>query len=175
MDPEHVSSGSFIIQKTYSVLQIMLTLKHTPPQIKWTIAGAIFLCLIQNSLFAEDFESGLNAYQEGDFLTARENWIKSAQMGDTQAQYRLGLMLANGEGGTRDVVAAYAWLSIAARNGVSAAGPLSKKLSKDYVPRHCQYEAMALVREFLTGLSDRLVTGESRDSRCWKFDAPNRR
>ena len=69
---------------------------------------ALWLSLMTATLVAADFETGLSAYEEGDFLEARELWIHSAQEGDAQAQYRLGLMLANGEGGIRDVVAAFA-------------------------------------------------------------------
>ena len=174
MDPEHVSSGSFLFKKVGIVFYLMNCKFDIQSKLRVIVLCTLWLSLTTATLVAADFETGLSAYEAGDFLEARELWIHSAQEGDAQAQYRLGLMLANGEGGIRDVVAAFAWLSIASRNGIADAGPLSKKLSKDYVPRHCQYEAMALVREFLTGLSDRLVTGESRDSRCWRFDAPNR-
>ncbi len=51
------------------------------------------------------------------------NWLKKAAIrGDAEAQWRLGTRLADGVGAPRDLVAAYAWLNIAASDQFLDAG-----------------------------------------------------
>jgi TPR repeat protein len=54
---------------------------------------------------------------------------KSAEKNHEQGQYNLGIMLANGQGSSADLVEAYAWLKISADNGYSAATDSVKQLN----------------------------------------------
>jgi len=123
---------------------------------------------------SSEFLEGLGLYENGQLKEAREAWTAAAINEDSNAQLRLGLMLANGEGGRRNLLAAYAWLALAHHNGAAEAGELSTTLLNNHIPRHCQYEAMKLVREFKMGIFERLTTEKLKDSRCWKFDKPNK-
>lgn len=52
--------------------------------------------------------------REGDFSSDIDRWRPLAKQGSSGAQYKLGVMYANGRGVTRDYVEAYKWLNIAA-------------------------------------------------------------
>jgi len=45
-----------------------------------------------------DFNTGLDAYQKGDFKTALGEWLPDAEKGDPHAQHMLGFLYANGRG-----------------------------------------------------------------------------
>ena len=55
------------------------------------------------------------AYRAGDLATARTGLAAFAEAGDMTAQYRLGYMMATGEGGPPDREGAIRWLEAAAR------------------------------------------------------------
>ena len=61
-----------------------------------------------------DLAEALAAHTVGDFARAQEIWRMAADKGSHEAQYRLGMMAENGEGGPRDERAAAAWYSLAA-------------------------------------------------------------
>ncbi|MEQ9447423.1 MAG: hypothetical protein RLN70_00775 [Rhodospirillaceae bacterium] len=52
------------------------------------------------------FEVGATAFHAADFDTARSEWMKSAENGDPESCYNLGLMYANGSCVHRDFEAA---------------------------------------------------------------------
>lgn len=116
-----------------------------------------------------DFQAGKEAFDGSDFQAARAAWTEAAVEGDARAQYELGIMLANGTGVQRDVVSAYAWLMLAHKGGISEAKPKYDALQKDYIPRHCHFAALALVREYETGHPEKLAAGGHQKSRCWNF------
>ena len=116
-----------------------------------------------------DFEAGQAAYDEGDYEAARAAWTAAAVEGDGEAQYALGVMLANGTGVARDVISAYAWLALAHRSGIAVAGAHSELLKRDHIPRHCHYDALKLVRDFENGRPGRLAAGGRQNSRCWRI------
>lgn len=62
-------------------------------------------------------EQAYNAYQKGDFETARTLWKQAATQGDASAQYNLGLIYAEGRGVVRNPQAAIKWWRLAAENG----------------------------------------------------------
>lgn len=133
-------------------------------------ASAVVFALLgaAPSAFA-DFAAGQQAFKDADFETARAEWTDAAVAGDARAQYELGLMLANGVGVPRDVISAYAWLMLAHKGGVAEAKPKFDALQKDYIPRHCHFNALALVRQFETGHPEKLAAGGLQNSRCWNF------
>ena len=62
-------------------------------------------------------QSGLAAYEAGDFLAALEYWRPLAEAGSTEAQYYLGVMYARGEGLPQDPEIAINWYRKAASLG----------------------------------------------------------
>lgn len=124
--------------------------------------------LLPQPAFA-DYDAGKQAYDAGDFETAYQQWMTAALGGDAQAQYDLGVMLANGVGVPRDVISAYAWLTLAYKGGIEDAKPKFDLLLKDYIPRHCHFDALALVRSYESGQPERLAEGGRQNSRCWNF------
>ena len=63
--------------------------------------------------FAADFQTGLDAYNRGDFAAARREWQPIAESGDANAQYNLGLLYARGQGTEQSYQAAARMLQIA--------------------------------------------------------------
>ncbi|KMW56431.1 hypothetical protein AIOL_001385 [Candidatus Rhodobacter oscarellae] len=57
------------------------------------------------------------AYQAGDHTAAREGIRAHAEAGNALAQFRLGYMIANGEGGPFDRAEATQWLEAALQQG----------------------------------------------------------
>ena len=61
-----------------------------------------------------------------------EKWIRSAEQGDAEAQFNLGLMYGNGLGVLQDYKEAYIWLNIATaqghKNGKEARDLVANKL-----------------------------------------------
>jgi TPR repeat protein len=68
-----------------------------------------------------DFQSGLDAYNRGDYAAALQEWKPLAEKGDANAQYNVGLLYARGQGVTQDFKEAAEWYRRAAEQGVPAA------------------------------------------------------
>src|SRR3954469_18556959 len=66
---------------------------------------------------AADYQSGVDAYQQGDFRTAYEAWQPLAQGGDATAQNALGALYDHGLGVPEDHVKAAYWYEKAAKQG----------------------------------------------------------
>lgn len=64
---------------------------------------------------------GVEAYRNGDFQTALQEFRDGAQTGDMRAQYNLGVMLLKGAGVARDAQAALDWYRRSAEQGYAAA------------------------------------------------------
>ena len=58
--------------------------------------------------------AGAFAHRAGDYAAALDHFVAAAEAGHLQAQYMLGRMLLDGQGGTRDVAKAREWLRQAA-------------------------------------------------------------
>ena len=70
---------------------------------------------------AGPLEDGMVAYQEKDYLKAIQVWRPLAQAGDPAAQYRLGVMYAEGRGVAPNDAEAALWFERAAEQGESMA------------------------------------------------------
>ena len=70
-----------------------------------------------NLVLSADFQRGLEAAQRGDFATALREWEPLAEQGDSDAQYSLGFMYANGLGVPQDYKTAVKWYTLAAEQG----------------------------------------------------------
>ena len=66
---------------------------------------------------AADFQSGLEAYEQGDFATALREWRTLAEQGDILAQFSLGVMYDRGKGVPQDDAEAAKWYRKAAEQG----------------------------------------------------------
>jgi TPR repeat protein len=60
------------------------------------------------------FEDGLNAFGGQKYEKAYQLWKPLAEKGNSDAQYYMGVMFANGQGVKRNYIVAYAWYSVAA-------------------------------------------------------------
>ena len=65
----------------------------------------------------DDYLIGLEAAKRGDFATALREWEPLAEQGDSDAQYSLGFMYANGLGVPQDYKTAVKWYTLAAEQG----------------------------------------------------------
>ena len=81
------------------------------------IAGIFALMLLVIPAQAQDFDTGLAAYDRGDYATALQEWRPLARSGDVAAQYNLGLMYRKGEGVPQDDREAVRWYRRAAEQG----------------------------------------------------------
>ncbi len=61
-----------------------------------------------------DFQTGLNAYQKGDFVAAVKEWQPLADSGDAIAQFNLGLLYLDGHGVPQSYMEAANWFRRAA-------------------------------------------------------------
>ncbi len=67
------------------------------------------------------FDEGLAAYDRGDYATALEEWLPTAEQGDARAQYALGAIYDHGYGLPQDYAEAIKWYRMAAEQGVADA------------------------------------------------------
>lgn len=98
---------------------------------KLLILIALVLIMTAGPAWAGKFEDGLALYSDGKFKQAAEVWTPVAKKGDASAQYYLGQMYYKGKGVTKDLTQAYAWLSLAARNGMDLAVELMDDVAED--------------------------------------------
>jgi TPR repeat protein len=64
-----------------------------------------------------DFQTGMDAYNRGDYATALREWRPLAEQGEASAQFQLGLLYDNGDGVPRDYAKARQWYERAAAQG----------------------------------------------------------
>jgi hypothetical protein len=70
---------------------------------------------------AQDFRSGLSAYNSGDYARAYYDWFKVAEQADAKAEAGLGFFYHHGLGVPRDDAAAATWSIKAAEKGQAEA------------------------------------------------------
>ena len=86
------------------------------------IIFAIFLLqLIPDSFASADFQKGLNAALNRDYLTAAKEWKPLANRGDATPQFQLGWLYQEGLGVTQDYKIAINWYTRAAEQGYAYA------------------------------------------------------
>jgi uncharacterized protein len=84
-------------------------------------ARVILLLSAAQPAAADDFRSGLSAYNRGDYVTAFRDWYSLAESGDASAQAGLGFLFHKGLGVTQDDVEAAVWFEKAAAKGQAEA------------------------------------------------------
>lgn len=68
-----------------------------------------------------DFQAGVAAYEQGDYVTALNEWRPLAEQGDPKAQFYLGALYYHGEGVPQNTAEAARWYRRAAEGGHAAA------------------------------------------------------
>lgn len=84
---------------------------------KATIRCAALASLALGAAARADFNAALADYKAGHYDSARHQFTEMAELGDCSAQFNLGVMVMQGQGGPRDVGAGVGWLKAAAANG----------------------------------------------------------
>jgi len=69
----------------------------------------------------QDFDTGDEAYQRGDYAAALHEWLPLAEQGHAQAQYHLGIMYLIGNGVSQNHAEAAKWYHKAAEQEVAFA------------------------------------------------------
>lgn len=102
-------------------------------------AFSVLIFFLVSTAGAQDLKKGLKAYKRGDYATALEEWRPLAEAGHAGAQYNLGFNYVQGKGVAKDLVQAYFWFELAARQGKTIATQLrdgiSKKMSPEQIRR----------------------------------------
>jgi TPR repeat protein len=78
---------------------------------------ALILLLALPPARAADFETGLDAFNAGDYAAAFSNWWPLAERGDAKSQASLGFLYYSGKGVGRDDGKSLYWFSRAAEAG----------------------------------------------------------
>ncbi|MCZ6592664.1 MAG: peptidoglycan-binding protein [Alphaproteobacteria bacterium] len=91
--------------------------------------AVLLVAVLATQASAQDFRTGLDAYDRGDFAAALKEWRPLAEQGDARAQFNLGVILFNGQGLPHDPVEAVEWYRAAADQGY---GPAQDKLAFMY-------------------------------------------
>ena len=71
--------------------------------------------------WAGDFNKGAEAFNNGDYATALEEWTPLAEQGYPKAQFNLAYMYDNGKGVPQDYKTAVKWYTLAAEQGIAPA------------------------------------------------------
>ena len=79
------------------------------------ILFAVFLVVAYaTGAAADSYNDAVSAYDRGDYMRAAQLLRSLAEQGDAEAQSKLGLMYAKGQGVPQDFVRAYMWYTFAA-------------------------------------------------------------
>ncbi|WP_370980375.1 hypothetical protein [Agaribacterium sp. ZY112] len=80
------------------------------------------------SIVQADMIKANEAIADGDFKDAKEYLLDSAVLGSAEAQFKLGLLFAQGQSGVVDMTQAASWLALAAEQNYSGASALVQEI-----------------------------------------------
>lgn len=109
---------------------------------------ALIAASLATPALAQDLKKGLKAYKAGDYETALKEWRPLAENGHPGAQYNIGFNYLQGKGVRKDLVQAYFWFELAARQGRGIARQLRDGIANTMTPEQVA-EAKSLVRTWL--------------------------
>ena len=69
------------------------------------------------AIYGADFQKGVEAYNNSDYLTALREWAPLGKDGDADVQYNLGVMYDLGQGVPKDYKIAAKWYKLASEQG----------------------------------------------------------
>jgi TPR repeat protein len=90
-------------------------------RLNFNILAFLFSILVVKLAVAADFQKGLDAALNRDFLTANEEWTPLAERGDATPQFQLGWLYEEGLGVSKDYKTAIKWYKRAAEQGYAYA------------------------------------------------------
>ena len=77
----------------------------------------ILFVLFGTQMSAQEIDKGYEAYNDGDYATALQEWKPLAEQGYAFAQYNLGIMYEYGNGVAKDYAEAVKWYRLSAEQG----------------------------------------------------------
>ena len=77
----------------------------------------IMFVLLGTQMSAQEIDKGYEAYNDGDYATALNEWKPIAEQGYAFAQYNLGIMYEYGNGVAKDYAEAVKWYRLSAEQG----------------------------------------------------------
>jgi len=83
---------------------------------------AIVFLMFPKYVLAGDYQDGLQAYIDGDFVLAQQCWLKAANAKDAKSMFNLGLLHEQNKLENSSLDKALNWYRLAADNGYAAAG-----------------------------------------------------
>ena len=81
----------------------------------------LMLFFMSSSVYADEFQDAVGAYDRSDFKIAFEKFKPLATQGNSAAQYNLGLMYQYGESVNQDFKEASKWYKLSAKQGYAPA------------------------------------------------------
>jgi len=94
---------------------------HHNKTLKFACNAALLCVLLSMSAWASDYQEGLTAYIDGDFVLAQQFWLKAANQKDAKSMFNLGLLHEQNKLENSSIDKALNWYKLAADNGYSAA------------------------------------------------------
>lgn len=134
------------------------------------------LVLLLPSLAGADYESGMEAFNKGNYATAYSEFKKEAKKGNADAQYALGILYASGKGVARDYKEAVKWYTKGAQQGhthsqysVGAMYASGRGVPEDYVEAHMWFNIAAALghkksSELRNKLTDHMTSDQIAES-----------
>ena len=102
---------------------------------------------------ALEFQTSGTDLRDGDFAADVDRWRPLAEQGSANAQYKLGVMYANGRGTARDYIEAHKWLNIAGARGNERAIEGREAVARRMTPAEIE-RAQKLAREAFVSAGD---------------------
>lgn len=101
-----------------SVFPSHVLCQHVPMR---SLFAILLVAMLATHANAQNFKTGLDAYDRGDFATALKEWQPLAERGDARAQFNLGVIHFNAQSVPHDPVKAVQWYRAAADQGYGPA------------------------------------------------------
>ena len=98
-----------------------------------------FLFLFSGSVYGDDYQDSLDAYNRKDYKGAVKFFSLFAEQGYAKAQSNLGVMYVNGTGVLQDYALAHMWFNLSGSNGdkiaVKNRDIIEKKMSPSQIEK----------------------------------------
>lgn len=82
---------------------------------------SLLLIFLANFASAQDYDRGVEAYNNGDFQIALQAWLPLAEQGDARSQFNIGWMYDNAIGVRHSDIESVKWYRLAAEQGYALA------------------------------------------------------